>query len=99
MSLLLIKLKCLSLFCYLILFTFHPIGKALSPISVTPFGIVIFVSYMHKPNEPFSVTLFGIIIFLSDEHSQKYFCLYEDFVQTIKYYSTIENDIIRNFVF
>ena len=40
------------------------------PISVTIFGIVIFVSDEHpkKQNLPISVTAFGIVIFVSDEH-------------------------------
>ena len=45
-------------------------GNAFSPIEVTLFGIVIFVSDEHseKAEEPILVTLFGIVIFVSDEH-------------------------------
>ena len=45
-------------------------GNESSQISVTLFGIVIFVSDEHpeKAEPQILVTLFGIVIFVSDEH-------------------------------
>ena len=53
--------------------TLQLFGNTFSPISVTLFGIVIFVSDLHpqKESQLTFVTTFGIVIFVSDEHPEK----------------------------
>ena len=63
----------LSLFSVLMILQLG--GNAFSPISVTLFGIVTFVSDEHfeKVFLPIFVTPFGIVIFISEEHLEKAF--------------------------